>query len=1268
MKWKKRREAAVLAAAVLLCGGMYSVQAENWFHDGGRHELGEVHYTDLAVDNAETVVNIGTGSTINGTSGKLSTEGGTINMTGTAVTGTGLWANEQVPEKGDPSGGTITMTGGSVNGGDVYAQGNSTITLDGTKTDVRIVGMTQTVTVNNDGKEVTTTGTSAGKVIFTGGAQATADSIEANGKDGKLTVSGDETSVTAGWLTMQPMGGYADGSDVEVSGGKLTVKNEASMTGGALTVSGGTVDLGSAILDNNNVTVSGGALTVNGAANMTGSTVTVTGGSVHFAKDWTAAGGSTTVGTTGDAAATAEGDTLTVDGTAKLSDHDLTVESGKTVSQGALEAANGTAVTVNGKLNVTGNASLDGSTLTSNGTTTAGSLTAKNQSEIAVGGALTVNGAASLTHSTLTSDGKTELGSLSAEDRSDVTVNAGKTLNVAGNVVLSDSSDLITHGTTTIEKDLTAGKTSQVTVDGTLNITGNAALSDASNVIVNKDKNLTVGGEMSLTNNKMESKGNTTLGSLTSQNSDILVENGTFTVNGAVNTDHFKVVNGTVNFNKGGTMTGKADTTEDSNDGVSALWIDGSGTVNATDVTFTGGEVAVDNGGTLNLKGGTVDVPTDYFTTEGGTITTDGTTIKSGIGANGEKGTATLTNSTLTGGTIGAWSKGTVVMAGGKANVAEVSLKDGGTITFDQKAQVTADAITANGTDNTLAILNGSAVVAGSLTVADGNLSIKGNLTVEETDLLDDAETATPGSLTITGTTTLSDGNTLTVEQGASTNFAGTVNVGESSSIAVTGAGTSATFASGSKLYADSTNPAVTVSDGANLTFASGSSVYTTASKDAGQDDKYTVNTVAKVADGSTGTITVDEDASLFVQNLDKDKTYSLDNVIQNGSGSNQEWSGNVYGKNKLQIIDKETGAVENQSVSEAYKGAGILAAGVYDAAILASEDKATAASDFIENVTTNRGEEKADDARIANALNSHTGMTGLAGAGYGTYRFTTAFTDAAANHEEGDLWASYLHDKSSVDGLSVGSLSADYDLTFDGAIVGSDFYRKGNTTIGAAFAYADGDISTKSGVSTENDVDYYGGMIYGSVKGAAGMTYRAEIGYNRSSNDITQTNTGTVITGSVDADAFHVGVSAEKEILSSTGTWTPFVGLQYIDLSMDDYSDSLGFRHEGDSAGIWNMPLGVNYKYEMERGGWTYAPTVTVGYRFTFGDDSLNETLRYNGTGSTFGTEIAEDSFFTRIGLTAKKDNLGFGVHYGYERGSNTEANQWGIDCSFYF
>lgn len=1229
---KKNKTAALLAAAFLMYGGI-NAYADYGANSGVNLDETGKTYSDGVYADAGGTFTI-TGGTVNGSDGSMSAQGGTLTANFSTIT-VGAWASEV-----DGHQGTINLNQSNTTGGYLVAQGYGAAVnvVGGTATVNHIIARQDTLIdqpIDAVPKDKTNL-KEAGSAIDILGSEAW----------GTATVTTD---------TLQA----EDKGSISVSDATLTVKQSASFTNHSELAVAGTVDLqnGLTMSDSEIHASDGGDLKVTGQTNMTNSNMyIVNNGHVSF-QDWTAAGGFTTVGNAdaGSASLVAEEDALTVDGTAELNKHNLTIESGNNVSQGALEATHGTTVTVNGALNVTGNASLDGSTLTSTGATTAGSLTAGNVSTVSVDGTLKVNGAASLTHSTLTSNGATAMNSLSAEDRSNVTVNAGKTLDVAGNVILSDSSTLTTHGTTTIGKDLTAGKASQVTVDGTLNITGNAALTDVSNVIVNTGKELTVGGEMSLTDSKMESTGTTTLGSLTSKNSDILVYGGTFTVEDAVNTDHFTVTSGEVNFKNGGTMTGK--------DGVSALYINGPATVNATNVTFTGGEVAVDNGGELNLKGGTVDVPVDSFTTEGGTITTDGTTIRSGVWAydfKGQNGTVTLNNSTLTGGSISAQDSGEIIMNGGTADVDNVVLKNGSTITFDKNASVTAGAITASGTGtNTLNIQGGSQVTADSLTATESNISITGSGKADDSHL------------TINGDTVLSGSSKVTMDNAANATFNGTVDIKDATSgITFTGENTSATFASGSKLYAEHANsaaPAVTVSNGAALTFAAGSSVYTTAGDTKDGDGKILVNTVAKVEDGSTGQITVESGVSLFIQNLDENGTYSLNNVIQTGDAAYQEWTGKAYGKNKLQVIT-ETGTVENQSVSEAYKDAGILAAGVYDAAILASAGTDTPATAFIENVTTNRGEEQADDARIANALNSHSGMTGLAGAGYGTYRFTTAFTDAAANHEEGDLWASYLHDKSSVDGLSVGSLRADYDLTYDGAVIGSDFYRSGDTTIGAAFAYADGDISTKSGVYTKNDVDYYGGMIYGSMKGAAGMTYRAEIGYNRSSNDITQVNTGSRITGSVDADAFHVGVSAEKAIQTGTGVWTPFVGLQYIDLSLDDYSDSLGFRHEGDSAGLWNMPIGVNYKYEMANGSWTYAPTVTLGYRFAFGDDSLNETFSYNGVGSTFGTEIAEDSFFTRIGFEAKKDNLGFGVHYGYERGSNTEANQWGIDCSFYF
>lgn len=1169
MKWNKSKKAAVLAAAFLVYGGTTvcayqyeNVQQSIGAKDGNTEEGSSTTYTDEVYADAKGTLNL-SNVEIATPEGKFSAQGGTINVKNSTVSSS-IWAvrapdNWEHMDTANYYGGKVEITGSTTNVSAIHANGaGSSVTFSGGT--VKAEAAEATKTVMADDKEINDAeNTTGGRLEFKDGVDADLGSIQITGPESQLTVSGD-ASVTAD---------------------SLTVKAETEEQSAKVDVTGGALDVNNAVMENSNMTI--------------------TGGSVQMGS-WTATGGATTVGSANadGASLMAEEDALTVDGTAKLNDHDLIIESGKTVSQGALEAANGTVVTVNGTLNVEGLASLDGSKLTSDGKTTAGSLTAKNQSEIAVSGALTVKNDVSLDGSTLTSDGTTNLGSLTAGNGSTVTVNAEKTLTVDGNASLNGST--------------------------------------------------------------LTSKGTTTLGSLTSTgDSKVTVSGGTFNA-GTVNTNQFYVEGGKVTIG-GGTMTGDVGTKEDGSDGKSALYINGSGTVNATDVTFTGGEVAVDNGGILNLTGGTVNVPTDSFTTEGGTITTDGTTIKSGIWAhdsNGKDGIVTLNKSTLTGGTIGAQDGSEITMNGGTADVDNVVLEGGSTITFNKDtagkgAVVKAGSITASGTEtNTLNIQGGSQVTAGSLKAESSNISIVGSGSADDSHL------------TINGDADLSQNSTVTMTNVSNAAFNGKVTIDDTSSIAVTGTGTSATFASGSKLYVNSTEPAVTVSGGAKLTFDAGSSVYTTASTTAGGDGKYAVNTVAKAEDG--GTIKVEEKASLYITNLDAAKTYSLAQVVAgNTDPSSNGWAGNAYGSSMLQVVNKESGQVENRDFDTAYQGT-VLASAVYDAVMKDSQD--SAAYKFAEAVTTGHAgaSDASEIARIANALNSHTGMTGLAGAGYGTYRFTTAFTDAAANHEEGDLWASYLHDKSSVDGLSVGSLSADYDLTFDGAIVGSDFYHKGNTTIGAAFAYADGDISTKSGVSTENDVDYYGGMIYGSVKGAAGMTYRAEIGYNRSSNDITQTNTGTVITGSVDADAFHVGVSAEKEILSSAGTWTPFVGLQYIDLSMDDYSDSLGFRHEGDSAGIWNMPLGVNYKYEMERGGWTYAPAVTVGYRFTFGDDSLNETLRYNGTGSTFGTEIAEDSFFTRIGLTAKKDNLGFGVHYGYERGSNTEANQWGIDCSFYF
>lgn len=937
--------------------------------------------------------------------------------------------------------------------------------------------------------------------------------------------------------------------------------------------------------------------------------------------------------------------------------------------------------------------------ISGNGTSvTAGSLTVKPEEgtqggKVSVtGGTLEVTGDAVLTNSTLeAAGGNTQLAGMTASG-STITVSGGA-VNAGGTVNMTNSNMSITGGSVTFNNwTATGGKTTignsvsgvaslaegdAMTVTGTTTLDNHdieiasgesveyEAIDAKNGSDVTTNGSLTVTNEASFTDGTLISSGTTTLGSLSSTGSGkVNVTDGTFTVKGATNTNEFYVSGGTVTLNEdklanGGTMTGTNDT------GRSALYVTG-GTVNANNVTFKGGEVAVDEG-ELHLTGGVVDVPDGWFTTEGGTITTNGTTINSGVWSNKsstgpfKKGFVTLTNSTVNGDAIGAQNGSEVTMIGGKAEDVTVWVENGGKVTFTDKAEVTADEIKAVGADNKILITSGAQVTADSLNADNSNITITGSSDEADSHLI------------VNGDAILSGTSKLTVSNLANATFKGDVTFNDSATMELTGANTIMTFADGSNLYVgttNGTNPAVSVTSGASLKFAAGSSTYTAASEK--EDGTFTAATVAST-DGNGSKITVEDGAALYVKNENIKDGSEIDlSKLINQNGTMTSWASKetIYGNNILQKInvneDGTTGTATASSLQDTVSSI-LPAAAVFDAARL---DDGSAAAGFVNGVLNegNLSDEEQEKARIASALNAEAGMTGLAGVAQGTYRFTTAFTDLVANHEEGTLWASYLHDKSSVDGLSVGGLRADYDLTFDGVVVGSDFYTNGRTTVGAAFAYADGDISTKSGVSTSNDVDYYGGMIYGAVKGGAGMTYRAEIGYNKSSNDLTQWNTGTRITGSVDADAFHVGVSAEKEIRTGAGVWTPFLGLQYVDLSVDDYSDSLGFRHDGGSAGLWNMPLGVSYKLETTNGAWTYAPVVTLGYRFVFGDDSIDERFSYNGVGSTFGTDVGEDSFFTRVGFEAKKDNLGFGVHYGYERGSNTEANQWGIDCSFYF
>ena len=448
-------------------------------------------------------------------------------------------------------------------------------------------------------------------------------------------------------------------------------------------------------------------------------------------------------------------------------------------------------------------------------------------------------------------------------------------------------------------------------------------------------------------------------------------------------------------------------------------------------------------------------------------------------------------------------------------------------------------------------------------------------------------------------------------------------------------------------------------------------------------------------------TTVIDSAAKIYIHDAEDGTTYKLLSAvpaIEAGEGTVETAEGNVQSGNDLYAeanaaasenistnnkLVKFVGAADNsttlfavtaetQKVSDAYKDEGLIAPNTADALQASGNENA---KDFV-NSAANEDNNKTTASQV-NAYNSQAALTELAGVQHGLYAADNLFDDSVMGHLTGlhtsdqdkDLWAHYIHSKEDIRGLGLANMGASYDAQFNGFVVGSDFYTKGNATVGAAVTYVNGNIDGNSlAAHTENDADYYGLAFYGRVEQGP-MTYLGDISYLHGSNDLTQKNTGKTITGSTDSDAYSIGVRVERGIAAGQGTVTPFAGIRYMHLGTDAYTDSLGVRHDSDDANLWLLPLGVRYSADLKNGDWTVRPMAEAGYVWTFGDRDGNDKVGLNGAGDAFGFDIADaGSWYGRLGVEAAKGNMTYGVAYQYQHGTSVKSNTFGIKVGYRF
>ena len=595
-----------------------------------------------------------------------------------------------------------------------------------------------------------------------------------------------------------------------------------------------------------------------------------------------------------------------------------------------------------------------------------------------------------------------------------------------------------------------------------------------------------------------------------------------------------------------------------------------------------------------------------------------------------------------------------VVKEAADVTVHQLDLKGNSTITIEN-GKLNSDRITMD--KSAIDIAGVGTLIANKMTLNNTTLSLSGIQNKVTTLALDADEDIQPQDVTQNGVhvevhdTLEMNGGTLEVN-GGSTLTTNQMKLANGSMVTVDGTNSSYTIKGTDNTV--SGDAKIDVINGGSVTLAEGAGI----KAEAGTDNK--VKTIITADAHSNVDVTK---GSLYIANAKKDGTvYDVSTAIKSGTENKGNDFDKIYGDSRrTKAVEKDANGkyTFKSNIDEISKDSPI------SNILKEADENEGKLTDFVDKAFG----EGTTDAQANNALEHAAAIAEMAGVTHGTYGFAQDFSGMIADlkGEGSGIWANYLRQDKKVDGFQVAGRKAKYDVKYNGFLIGSDLISDENSRTGIAFAYADGSHTEKDGVTGKNDTKYYGGDVYHHFT-AGGIQYKADIGFIKSDNDLEQTQLGTTIKGSVDGNAFFAGIRAEKEIALGASPLTPYAGLRYYRIHTGDFTDSLGMKHETENANLWNLPVGVEFRHEVKNGSWSLTPVAEIGYNFAMGDKDTKETVSLGGAADTFSFDIGESAFLARLGVEAENSTWTLGGGYRYQKGSDTQSNQWYIQAGYRF
>ena len=268
-------------------------------------------------------------------------------------------------------------------------------------------------------------------------------------------------------------------------------------------------------------------------------------------------------------------------------------------------------------------------------------------------------------------------------------------------------------------------------------------------------------------------------------------------------------------------------------------------------------------------------------------------------------------------------------------------------------------------------------------------------------------------------------------------------------------------------------------------------------------------------------------------------------------------------------------------------------------------------------------------------------------------------------NNGNVQIWANPVYAHQESDGFNAGSQSYGSDMDLYGLNAGAELSLTPNIKVGAVVNVGSGSADGNgmaSGIS--NDFDYYGAGAYVAAN-MDNVTVVGDVSYSKVSNDISANTSVDHLDTSLDSANLSVGVTGKLDLDVAGTKVSPYVGLRYQRLDLDDYGvrgkqNGNIANYQNDTTELWSVPFGIAISKDyITDTGWQLRPSLDLHLKANLGDDDASGKVSWLGTNAVqnVSSEVVDPfSYGVNAGFSAKNGNFSLGAGVSYTGSENTD------------